>query len=245
MASKIEWTNLTWNPVTGCTKVSEWCRNCYADRLAKRLQKMWLKKYSNGFQLTMHPDTLDFPKKHKKPSLIFVNSMSDLFHKDVSTEYIKEVFKVMNNEKRHIFQVLTKRHERLLELSSELEWWENIWMWVSVEDSRVINRIDFLKKTQAKTKFISAEPLIWDWGNTNLAWIDWVIVWGESWPNSRPMEEQWVSNIQNLCTRDKVAFFFKQWWWINKKKTGRLLNWKTFDEYPKYFGKWIETYLPN
>ncbi len=240
MTSKIEWTNITWNPVTGCTKISEWCRNCYAERLAWRLKSMGVAKYSNGFKLALHPDVLELPKKTRKPSLIFVNSMSDLFHKDVPFDFIEKIFDVMNAEKRHIFQVLTKRPERLLELAPKLKWGENIWMGVTVENGDTVDRIEFLRKTGAKVKFISAEPLIGDLWDADFTGIDWVIVGGESGPWARPMKESWVRNIQKICRIQKVPFFFKQWWGVNKKKMGRLLDGKTYDEYPEALHEWIK-----
>lgn len=230
--SKIEWTQLTWNPVTWCNKITDWCKNCYAERMARRLQLMGQKKYVNGFEVTLHPDTLNYPSKIKKPSIIFVNSMSDLFHEKVPFEFVKQIFDVMNKEKQHIFQVVTKRAEKMLEVVSKLDIWDNIWLWVTVESNKYIDRIDYLRKTKSKIKFLSLEPLLTDLPNLNLEWINWVIVWWESWPRSREIKEEWVIDIKNQCKKQKVLFFFKQWGWINKKKSWKLLEWKIYNEFP-------------
>jgi protein gp37 len=230
--STIEWTESTWNPITGCTKISAGCKNCYASILSKRLQAMGQKKYQNGFAPTMHPDTLGDPFKWKNGKLVFVNSMSDSFHKEFPLSFIQQMFNVMNETPRHTYQVLTKRAERLEELSTFLNWTDNIWMGVSVENEKTIDRIEHLRKTGAKVKFLSCEPLIGPLTNINLEGIDWVIVGGESGPNSRPMEKEWVEDIQQQCEKACVAFFFKQWGGVNKKKTGRLLNGRTYDEMP-------------
>jgi protein gp37 len=230
--STIEWTESTWNPITGCTKISAGCKNCYASILSKRLQAMGQKKYQNGFAPTMHPDTLGDPFKWKNGKLVFVNSMSDSFHKEFPLSFIQQMFNVMNETPRHTYQVLTKRAERLEELSTFLNWTDNIWMGVSVENEKTIDRIEHLRKTGAKVKFLSCEPLIGPLTNINLEGIDWVIVGGESGPNSRPMEKEWVEDIQQQCEKAGVAFFFKQWGGVNKKKTGRLLNGRTYDEMP-------------
>ena len=227
-----EWTETTCNPNTGCTKISAGCKNCYAAVLARRLQAMGQKKYKNGFDLTLHANAVNDPYKWKKPKLVFVNSMSDLFHQDVPLHFIKQVFQVMNNTQKHTYQVLTKRSERLLELSPFLKWTPNIWMGVSVEDMRVVERIDHLRQTSAQVKFLSCEPLIGPLECINLEGIDWVIVGGESGPKSRTMESEWVERIQQQCADQKVAFFFKQWGGVRKKKTGRLLNGRTWDEMP-------------
>lgn len=231
--SSIEWTEMTWNPTTGCTKVSAGCKFCYAEIMTRRLKAMGQEKYKDGFKkIRIHPDTLSIPHTWKTPKVVFVNSMSDLFHKDVPLGFIKQVFEVMNDNPQHVFQVLTKRAERLFELHKELKWTHNIWMGVSVEDEKVINRINLLRKTKAKTKFLSLEPLIGPLPNLNLKKIDWVIVGGESGHNPRPMDPNWVLNIQDQCKNSKVAFFFKQWGGKNKKASGRLLNGKTYDEMP-------------
>jgi protein gp37 len=228
----IEWTETTWNPTTGCTKISAGCKNCYAAVLARRLQAMGQKKYKNGFDLTLHANAVNDPYKWKKPKLVFVNSMSDLFHQDVPLHFIQQVFEVMNNTQKHTYQVLTKRSERLLELSPYLTWTPNIWMGVSVEDMRVVERIDHLRQTPAMIKFLSCEPLIGPLECINLEGIDWVIVGGESGSKARPMEKEWVEDLQQQCSEQDVAFFFKQWGGVRKKKTGRLLNGRTWDEMP-------------
>jgi protein gp37 len=230
--STIEWTESTWNPITGCTKISAGCKNCYASILSKRLQAMGQKKYQNGFVPTMHPDTLNDPFKWKNGKLVFVNSMSDTFHKDFPLSFIQQMFGVMNETTRHTYQVLTKRAERLEELNPFLTWTDNIWMGVSVENEKVIDRIDHLRNTDAKVKFLSCEPLIGPLPNLKLEGIDWLIVGGESGPKARPMEKEWVEDIQQQCEKAGVAFFFKQWGGVNKKKTGRLLNGRTYDEMP-------------
>jgi len=223
--SSIEWTEMTWNPVTGCSKISAGCKFCYAEVMSRRLMAMGLEKYKNGFDVALHSSALQIPYTWKKPKTVFVNSMSDLFHPEVPTEFIESVFKVMNENPQHIFQVLTKRADRLLELDKQLSWSKNIWMGVSVENQKVVNRIDFLRKTHAQTKFLSIEPLISSLPNLNLSKINWVIVGGESGRgNIRPMEKDWVIDIQQQCEKSKVPFFFKQWGGKNKKKTGRVLN---------------------
>lgn len=233
--SSIEWTELTWNPVTGCTKVSQGCKFCYAEVMAKRLKAMGVEKYKDGFKVRTHPDTLEEPYKWKKSRVVFVNSMSDLFHPQVPIEFIQEVFKVMNENPRHVFQVLTKRTELLLEYDKAglLNWSDNIWMGTSVEDNRVKERIEVLSKTNAHTKFLSCEPLIGPLTEMNLSNIDWVIVGGESGHNPRHMEPEWVINIKTQCENADVPFFFKQWGGRNKKKTGRKLMKRTWDEMPE------------
>jgi protein gp37 len=221
-----------WNPVVGCDKVSAGCKYCYAEVMAKRLQSMGVDKYKEGFKLRTHPETLNVPYTWKKPKMIFVNSMSDLFHKDVPLDYIKQVFKVMNDNLHHTFQILTKRGELLFEYHQELNWTENIWMGVSVENQKVLQRIDYLRDTNAKVKFLSCEPLLTALPNLNLKNIDWVIVGGESGSHARPMEESWALDIRQQCEDAEVAFFFKQWGGANKKKTGRLLEGRTYDAMP-------------
>lgn len=230
--SSIEWTEMTWNPTTGCNKISAGCKHCYAEVMAKRLQAMGIEKYKDAFKLRIHEDALSTPYEWRSPKIVFVNSMSDLFHKDVPFEFIKKVFDTMNNCPQHTFQVLTKRSDILLKYHAELNWTHNIWMGVSVEDERVKNRIDDLRKTKARTKFLSCEPLIAPLKKLNLRGIDWVIVGGESGRKPRPMDADWVLDIQQQCKKSKVAFFFKQWGGTNKKKTGRLLNGRTYDEMP-------------
>lgn len=230
--TKIEWTESTWNPVTGCTKVSDGCANCYAYIMANRLQKMGNYKYRNGFRLTLHEECLSEPLSWKKPSLIFVNSMSDLFHEEIPAEFVKAVFSVMNKANWHTFQVLTKRAERLSELASELVWTDNIWQGVTVENEKNKFRIDYLRRIPAAVKFISFEPLIGDVGQVNLEGIDWAIVGGESGFNCRPMEVDWVLNIKRQCEEQHVLFYFKQWGGVRRQKNGRLLLGRTWDEMP-------------
>lgn len=232
--SQIEWTESTWNPVTGCTRISPGCQHCYAERLALRLKAMGQANYRNGFELTLQPHMLERPLHWRKPQRIFVNSMSDLFHQDVPLDYIQQVFDVMNRAHWHQFQVLTKRSGRLLELSPQLNWAPNIWQGVSVENADYVYRIDQLRQTGAKVKFLSIEPLLGPLpGVLNLKGIDWAIVGGESGPGARPMEESWVMDIQRQCQQAGVSFFFKQWGGVNKKKSGRLLAGRTWDELPK------------
>ena len=230
--SAIEWTESTWNPLTGCTKISPGCKNCYAERMAKRLKAMGQEKYRNGFKLTLHPESLDEPLRWKKPQMIFVNSMSDLFHKDVPVEFIRQVFGVMRQAHWHTFQVLTKRAERLLELDAQIDWPENVWMGVSVENQDYAFRIDLLRQTHARVKFLSLEPLLGPLPALRLKGIDWVIVGGESGPKARSIKREWVTEIRDQCLYAGVPFFFKQWGGTNKKKTGRLLDGKTWDEWP-------------
>lgn len=228
----IEWTESTWNPVTGCTKISPGCKHCYAERMAFRLQSMGQPNYANGFKLTLQEKMLELPLKWKKPQMIFVNSMSDLFHKDVPLEYIQKVFEVMRLAHWHQFQVLTKRSERLLELDQALLWEDNIWMGVSVESETYQYRIDHLRETHAKIKFLSLEPLLGNLPNLNLSGIDWVIVGGESGPGARPMPALWVEEIRDQCNQSGVAFFFKQWGGTRKKVAGRELDGRTWDQMP-------------
>ena len=230
--SKIEWTESTWNPVTGCTKISSGCKNCYAERMAKRLHAMGQKNYRNGFKLTCHPESLNLPLCWKKPQVIFVNSMSDLFHEGVPLEFIEAVFSTMRQADYHLFQVLTKRSERLAELSPILDWPENVWMGVTVESPEYRNRIDNLRSTSACIKFLSLEPLLDDLGNLDLLGIDWVIVGGESGPSARPMNIDWVRNIRDQSLDQQVPFFFKQWGGVHKKKAGRILDGRTWDQMP-------------
>jgi protein gp37 len=230
--SGIEWTESTWNPLTGCTKISPGCKHCYAERMAKRLQAMGQPNYRSGFKLTLHENALEKPLEWKKPQVIFVNSMSDLFHKDVPVEFILEVFDVMRRTHWHTFQMLTKRADRLEELSPRIEWPENVWMGVSVENQDYTFRIDYLRKTGAKVKFLSLEPLIGPLHNLNLKGIDWAIVGGESGPGARPLDPVWVTDIRDQCLKARVPFFFKQWGGTNKKKAGRMLEGRTWNEMP-------------
>ena len=230
--TKIEWTEMTWNPVTGCTKLSAGCKHCYAERMAKRLQAMGVERYQNGFKVTLHPDLLNVPLKWRQPRLIFVNSMSDLFHEAVPLEFIQSVFETMRRCPQHTFQILTKRSRRLSELSGSLHWAPNIWMGVSVEDSRVVHRISDLCTVPAHVRFLSCEPLIGPLNSLPLTGVHWVIVGGESGPKARPMHKEWVDSILEQCRNASVPFFFKQWGGTRKDLTGRELNGRTYDEMP-------------
>jgi len=230
--SSIEWTEMTWNPTTGCNKISAGCKYCYAEVMTKRLKAMGQEKYKDGFKLKIHPESLDLPYSWKKSKTVFVNSMSDLFHVNVPLHFIQSVFKVMNENPIHTFQILTKRADRLAEIHEHLNWTGNIWMGVSVEDNRVVERIDFLRNTNAMIKFLSCEPLIGPLDNLNLINIDWVIVGGESGAKARPMNIDWVNNIHGQCEKANVAFFFKQWGGKNKKAAGRTLHGRTYDAMP-------------
>jgi protein gp37 len=230
--SSIEWTEMTWNPTTGCDKISAGCKYCYAEIMTRRLKAMGIEKYKDGFAIRTHEDTLQIPYSWKSSKIVFVNSMSDLFHPEVSLEFIQKVFAVMNNTPQHTYQILTKRAKRLYEVYHFLSWTKNIWMGVSVEDKRVTDRIDFLRETNAYIKFLSCEPLIGPLKNMNLDNINWVIVGGESGRKARPIKESWVWDIRKQCAEQGVAFFFKQWGGINKKKSGRILNGRTYDEMP-------------
>jgi protein gp37 len=231
--SSIEWTESTWNPLTGCTKVSPGCKHCYAERMSGRLQAMGQPNYANGFELTLHPHTLDAPLHWKKPQRIFVNSMSDLFQDGVPDEFILQVFSVMRRASWHQFQILTKRSKRLLALNTAIEWPSNVWMGVSVENDDYMGRIEDLGKTAAAIRFLSLEPLLGPLSGLNLSNIDWVIVGGESGPGARPMLKDWVIEIRDQCIKAKVPFFFKQWGGVNKKAAGRKLQGRTWDQYPR------------
>lgn len=231
--SQIEWTEMTWNPVTGCRKVSQGCKHCYAERMAKRLFAMGSDRYQNGFEPTLHYDLIDTPRSWKKPRIIFVNSMSDLFQDEVPHDFIARVFETMVACPQHTFQILTKRSERLLELSGSLPWPENVWMGVSVEDARVLHRVSDLARVPAQVRFLSCEPLIGPLEHLPLSGIHWVIVGGESGPHARPMQAQWVESIHRQCRRGNVAFFFKQWGGVRKDRTGRELHGRTYDEMPR------------
>jgi len=233
VGSSIEWTEATWNPVTGCTKISPGCTHCYAERMAKRLLAMGQANYARGFETTMHARMLELPLRWKRPRRIFVNSMSDLFHEDVPLEFIARVFDVMRRADRHQYQVLTKRSQRLAELDSRLEWTPQIWMGVSVESAPYVHRIDDLRRTRAGTKFLSLEPLLGPLHALDLSLIDWVIVGGESGPGARRMDEEWVIDIRDQCVAAGVAFFFKQWGGVFKSRTGRELQGRTWDEMPR------------
>ena len=233
--TKIEWSESTWNPVTGCTKISPGCKHCYAERMAKRLKAMRQPNYANGFELTIHEHALELPLKWKSPQVIFVNSMSDLFHKNVPLEFLLKAFGVMNRADWHTYQILTKRSGRLRLLDKEILWSKHIWMGVSVESSKYLHRIEDLQQTEAHVKFLSIEPLLGSLTNIPLAGIDWVIVGGESGPGARPMKPEWVTEIRDQCVAADVPFFFKQWGGINKKKTGRSLEGKIWNQMPFAF----------
>jgi protein gp37 len=231
--SKIEWTDATWNPVRGCTKISPGCKHCYAERFAERFRGVPGHPFEQGFDLRLVPTKAEEPLHWKRPQRIFVNSMSDLFHDQVPLEYIQRVFGVMNEADWHQYQVLTKRAERLEAVSKDLRWAPHIWMGVSVENEDYLWRVDHLRHTGAHLKFISIEPLLGPLGMLDLRGIDWVIVGGESGPGARPMNPEWVADIRNLCVRAGVAFFFKQWGGVQKKRRGRELEGRTWDEMPE------------
>ena len=230
--SPIEWTESTWNPITGCSKISIGCKNCYAERMALRLRAMGQSNYKNGFDLTLHESVIPLPLQWKKPHVIFVNSMSDLFHEDIPFSFIEKIFRTMHKAHWHTFQILTKRSTRLLELAHKLLWPKNVWMGVTVESADYRYRIDNLRNIPAKIRFLSMEPLLGPIDYLNLDCIGWVIVGGESGPKARPMKQEWVENVQQHCKQNNVPFFFKQWGGINKKKAGRELNGKTYSEMP-------------
>lgn len=234
--TSIEWTNWTWNPVTGCTKVSQGCKHCYAERMAKRLKAMGSQRYTNGFRLTLHEDLIDLPRKWRNPRRVFVNSMSDLFHEDVPFEFIQRVFRTMADCPQHTFQVLTKRSGRLREIGMQLPWTPNIWMGVSVEALQVIHRIEDLRQTPALVRFLSCEPLIGPLPELDLRGIHWLIAGGESGPKARKMEPAWVRDLRDQSQAAGVAFFFKQWGGVRKDLTGRELDGRTWDDYPSKEG---------
>ena len=230
--SHIEWTDSTWNPITGCDKISPGCKNCYAERMAHRLKAMGQDNYRNGFDVTLQPNMIERPLSWKKPQRIFVNSMSDLFHKDVPEHFIRQVFDVMGKAHWHQFQVLTKRSERLRDLAPTLPWTPNIWMGVSIESPKYLYRADDLRLVPAVVRFLSLEPLLESLPGLDVTGIDWVIVGGESGPGCRPMEGDWVQKILSICHSSAVPFLFKQWGGVSKRKTGRTLNGQTYDGYP-------------
>lgn len=234
--SSIEWTESTWNPLTGCTKISPGCKHCYAERMARRLQAMGQPNYVNGFQLTLHEHALEAPLGWKKPQMIFVNSMSDLFHRDVPSEFIQKVLDVMRRASWHTFQILTKRSERLLDLNPAIDWPANVWMGVSVETQAYTYRIDHLRQTGARVKFLSLEPLLGPLSQLDLHGINWVIVGGESGPGARPLKEERVLQVRDQCQTAHVPFFFKQWGGVRKKRSGRLLDGRTWDALPAMAG---------
>lgn len=231
-ATTIEWTEATWNPVTGCSKVSPGCLNCYAERMAKRLQAMGNQNYRDGFEVRMHSHMLDVPRTWMKPRMVFVNSMGDLFHEDVPLHFIQSVFAVMEQTPQHTYQLLTKRSRRLEELAYSLTWPENVWMGVTVEDNERLSRVEDLRQVPSVIKFLSIEPLLGPLPDLNVNGVDWVIVGGESGPGSRPMREEWVVEIRDLCLKQRLPFFFKQWGGTRKKAAGRELEKRTWDQMP-------------
>jgi protein gp37 len=231
--SSIEWTESTWNPVTGCTKISPGCLHCYAERMALRLQAMGQPNYIRGFDVAIHPHMLDLPLLWKKPQFVFVNSMGDLFHDEVPPEFVLQVFEVMRQASQHTFQLLTKRSARLAELSAYIDWPANVWMGVTAENGDYTFRVADLRATGARIKFLSLEPLLGPINNLDLSEIDWVIVGGESGPGARPIKKAWVSDLREKCQDAGVPFFFKQWGGTDRKKTGRLLDGRTWDERPR------------
>ena len=230
--SGIEWTETTWNPVTGCTKVSAGCKHCYAERMALRLREAGQTRYRNGFELTLQDDIVELPLRWKKPRLVFVNSMSDLFHEAIPVEFIRRVFSMMERAPQHTFQVLTKRAERLEQLAPCLPWPEDVWMGVSIENEQYTWRIDHLRNVPAQVRFLSLEPLLGPMPNLDLGGIRWVIVGGESGPRARPIRKEWVTDIREQCDRSGVDFFFKQWGGVHKRKNGRTLDGRTWDAMP-------------
>jgi protein gp37 len=230
--SSIEWTEATWNPITGCSKISPGCLNCYAERMTRRLKAIGQPNYRNGFALTTHEHALDIPGKWKSHRLIFVNSMSDLFHEAAPDEFILKVFATMQKANWHTYQILTKRSNRLKQLNYSIPWENNMWMGVSVENKDYTFRIDHLRQTNARVKFLSIEPMLGPIRNLNLEGIDWVIVGGESGPRARPIKESWVTGIRDQCLEWNVPFFFKQWGGVHRKKAGRLLDGRTWDQMP-------------
>jgi len=231
--ASIEWTESTWNPVTGCTKISLGCRHCYAERMAARLQAMGQMRYRNGFQLTLHPTVLRAPLSWTKPQMIFVNSMSDLCHRDVPSDFIRAVFEVMEEASHHTFQVLTKRAKRMASLASRLPLPGNVWAGVTVETQDYAWRVDCLREVPAAVRFLSLEPLLGPIENLPLDGIDWVIVGGESGPRARPMRAEWARAVRDQCAAAQVAFFFKQWGGLHRTRAGRRLDGRTWDEYPR------------
>jgi protein gp37 len=232
VSSRIEWTEATWNPVTGCTKVSPGCAHCYAERMALRLQGMGVRAYARGFEPAVHEELLTLPLSWRRPRHVFVNSMSDLFHQEVPDGFVLRAFGVMREAHWHHYQVLTKRAERLGRLGQQIAWPQNVWVGVSVENADYVWRIDRLRQTQAAIKFVSFEPLLGPIGDIDLDGLDWVIVGGESGPGARPMRKEWVLELKDQCDEAGVAFFFKQWGGVNKKKAGRMLDGRTWDEMP-------------
>jgi protein gp37 len=233
--SKIEWTEATWNPVTGCDKVSPGCAHCYAETFAERWRGIPGHPYEQGFALRLWPERLEQPLRWKRPRMIFVNSMSDLFHEDIPESFIRSVFEVMAEARHHTFQILTKRHERLSELGARLDWPTNVWMGVSIENRRFVHRADHLRAADSAVRFISAEPLLGRLERLDLRGIDWLIAGGESGPRHRPVKAEWISELRDRCVDEGVAFFFKQWGGRRSKSGGRELEGRTWDEMPQTF----------
>ncbi|HEV57771.1 MAG TPA: phage Gp37/Gp68 family protein [Phycisphaerales bacterium] len=231
--SAIEWTESTWNPVTGCTKISAGCANCYAERMARRLQAMGQYRYRHGFEVTLQPEALDEPARWRRSRMVFVNSMSDLFHEAVPTAFIRRVFDVMKANRRHTFQIRTKRSARLRELAPSLDWPDNIWMGVTVEREDYRDRIADLRTIGCGVRFLSLEPLLGPMSQLDLAGVDWVIVGGESGPGARPMDAEWARGVRDRCVAMGIPFFFKQWGGVNKKRAGRVLDGRLWNQYPK------------
>jgi protein gp37 len=231
--SFIEWTESTWNPVTGCTKISLGCQNCYAERMSRRLQGMGNPRYRNGFEVTLHRDALALPGAWRKPQMVFVNSMGDLFHPSVPFGFIQDVFKAMQDTPRHTFQVLTKRSDRLASLAPRLPWPGNVWAGVTVEAAEYLPRLDRLRMVPAAVRFVSFEPLLGPMMGADLTGIGWVIVGGESGPGARPIQADWVRDIRDHCKLTGARFFFKQWGGRKKKEAGRLLDGETWSELPQ------------
>lgn len=230
--AKIEWTHSTWNPVTGCDKISDGCQHCYAERMARRLQAMGVANYRNGFDVTLHPEALLKPLSWKKPRLVFVGSMTDIFHKEIPLDFQKQIFSIMERTPQHIYQILTKRPGRMAKLATKLPWPDNVWMGTTVESARYLRRIDQLRRVPAITRWLSMEPLLGPTPELNLDGIHWVVVGGESGPGARPIHEEWILQILDHCRAQDVAFFFKQWGGLNKKKAGRLLQGRLYSEMP-------------
>lgn len=228
----IEWTEMTWNPVTGCSKISKGCANCYAERMAYRLRAMGSPRYSRGFDVTLHEDLVDLPERWKQPRMVFVNSMSDLFHEEVPGAFVRRVFSTMRRCSHHQFQLLTKRADRLAALAGTLPWADNIWVGVTVESREYVSRIDALRLVPAEVRFLSLEPLLEPLGQLDLSGIHWVVVGGESGPNARGMDARWVEAVYDQCMAAHVPFFFKQWGGVHKHRNGRVLFGQTFDELP-------------
>jgi protein gp37 len=232
--SRIEWTQATWNPVTGCDKVSPGCAHCYAETFAERWRGVPGHSYEQGFDLRFWPERLEQPLRWRASRVVFVNSMSDLFHESIPDDYVAQVFDVMEKASQHVFQVLTKRHERLAELAPELSWPENVWMGVSIENKRWVCRADALREVPAAVRFISAEPLLGPLVGLDLDGIDWLIAGGESGHRHRPVREEWIVELQERCAEEDVAFFFKQWGGRHSKANGRTLRGREWSEMPTH-----------